>query len=305
MSSPDSRASAAPTCSTPSCSSTQRPKSGPAEFERRWQTGGVAFLGSFIDLLFNEQANEIAAEFVREKIRATVHDPEVAASLTPTDHPFGSKRLCVDIDYFETYNRPNVTLVDLKKTPIVEFTPAGIRTTDGDHELDAIVFATGFDAMTGALLSIDIRGNDGVSLRDRWADGPRTYLGLMVAGFPNLFTITGPGSPSVLSNMVISIEQHVDWLAECFTHLRETGVDRIEPTAQSEEQWGQHVTEIANLTLFPRANSWYVGANIPGKPRLFMPYVGGVAAYRQRCDEIVASGYEGFELTKSDAAVSP
>ena len=281
------------------------PEERAAEFERRWQTGGVAFLGSFIDLLFNEQANEIAAEFVREKIRATVHDPEVAASLTPSDHPFGSKRLCVDIDYFETYNRPNVTLVDLKKTPIVEFTPAGIRTTDGDHELDAIVFATGFDAMTGALLSIDIRGNDGVSLRDRWADGPRTYLGLMVAGFPNLFTITGPGSPSVLSNMVISIEQHVDWLAECFTHLRETGVDRIEPTAQSEEQWGHHVTEIANLTLFPRANSWYVGANIPGKPRLFMPYVGGVAAYRQRCDEIVASGYEGFELTKSDAAVSP
>jgi len=171
------------------------PQERAAEFERRWQIGGVAFLGSFIDLLFNEQANEIAAEFVREKIRATVHDPEVAASLTPTDHPFGSKRLCVDIDYFETYNRPNVTLVDLKKTPIVEFTPAGIRTTDGDHELDAIVFATGFDAMTGALLSIDIRGKDGVSLRDRWADGPRTYLGLMVAGFPNLFTITGPGSP--------------------------------------------------------------------------------------------------------------
>ncbi|RPI11952.1 MAG: NAD(P)/FAD-dependent oxidoreductase [Actinobacteria bacterium] len=281
------------------------PEEREAEFERRWQIGGVAFLGSFIDLLFNEQANEIAADFVRAKIRATVHDPEVAAALTPTDHPFGSKRLCVDIDYFETYNRPNVTLVDLKKTPIVEFTRAGIRTTDNDHELDAIVFATGFDAMTGALLSIDIRGREGISLRDRWADGPRTYLGLMVAGFPNLLTITGPGSPSVLSNMVISIEQHVDWLAACFTHMRENGFDRIEPTADSEETWGQHVNEIANLTLFPRANSWYVGANIPGKPRVFMPYVGGVAVYRQRCDEIVASGYEGFELTPSEAVVSP
>ena len=197
------------------------PEERAAQFESRWETGGVAFLGSYMDLLFNEDANALAAEFVRNKIRETVHDPEVAESLAPKDHPFGTKRLCVDIDYFETYNRPNVTLVDLKKTPIVEFSRRGIRTTSGEHELDALIFATGFDAMTGTLLNIDIRGRDGLSLREAWADGPRTYLGIMVAGFPNLFTITGPGSPSVLSNMVISIEQHVDWLAGLFTHMRD------------------------------------------------------------------------------------
>jgi len=270
-----------------------------AEFERRWQTGGIAFLGSYMDLLFNEEANELAAEFVRQKIRETVHDPEVAESLAPRNHPLGSKRLCIDIDYFETYNRPNVTLVDLTKTPIVEFTAQGIRTSAGDHDLDAIVFATGFDAMTGALLSIDIRGRDGLSLRDEWIDGPRTYLGLMVSGFPNLFTITGPGSPSVLSNMVISIEQHVDWLAALFTHMRDNELVCIEATDAAQDAWTAHVNEIANLTLFPCANSWYVGANIPGKPRIFMPYVAGVAVYRQRCDDVAANDYEGFELTRA------
>ena len=273
------------------------PEERDAQFESRWQLGGISFIGSYMDLLFNEDANTCAAEFVREKIRATVHDPEVAEALAPKDHPFGSKRLCVDIDYFETYNRPNVALVDLKKTPIVDFTPRGIRTTEGDHELDTIVFATGFDAMTGALLSIDIRGRDGVSMREAWADGPQTYLGIMVAGFPNLFTITGPGSPSVLSNMVISIEQHVDWLGHLFTHMRGDDRDTIEATREAQEAWGAHVNAMAHLTLFPRANSWYVGANIPGKPRMFMPYVAGVALYRQRCDDVVANGYEGFELT--------
>ena len=269
-----------------------------AQFESRWETGGVAFLGSYMDLLFNEDANTLAADFVRNKIRETVHDPEVAESLVPTDHPFGSKRLCVDIDYFETYNRPNVTLVDLKKTPILAFTPRGVRTSAGEHELDALIFATGFDAMTGTLLNIDIRGRGGLSLREAWADGPQTYLGIMVSGFPNLFTITGPGSPSVLSNMVISIEQHVDWLAGLFSRMRTDRLDCIEATSEAQEAWGAHVTDIANLTLFPRANSWYVGANIPGKPRVFMPYVAGVAVYRQRCDEVAASDYEGFELTR-------
>jgi cyclohexanone monooxygenase len=274
------------------------PEERAAQFESRWETGGVAFLGSYMDLLFNEDANALAAEFVRNKIRETVHDPEVAESLAPKDHPFGTKRLCVDIDYFETYNRPNVTLVDLKKTPIVEFSRRGIRTTSGEHELDALIFATGFDAMTGTLLNIDIRGRDGLSLREAWADGPRTYLGIMVAGFPNLFTITGPGSPSVLSNMVISIEQHVDWLASLFTHMRTDELACIDATSEAQEAWGAHVTDIANLTLFPRANSWYVGANIPGKPRVFMPYVAGVAVYRQRCDDVAANAYSGFDLTR-------
>jgi cyclohexanone monooxygenase len=269
-----------------------------AMFEDRWQIGGIAFLGSYMDLLFNEEANTYAAEFVRAKIKETVKDPEVAESLAPKDHPFGSKRLCVDIDYFETYNRPNVTLVDLKKTPITEFTPRGIRTTAGEHELDALVFATGFDAMTGTLLHIDIRGRGGFSLREAWADGPQTYLGIMVAGFPNLFTITGPGSPSVLSNMVISIEQHVDWLAQLFTRMRDDELVCVEANRDAQDAWGAHVNEIANLTLFPRANSWYMGANIPGKPRMFMPYVAGVAVYRQRCDEVAANEYEGFELTR-------
>ncbi len=274
------------------------PEERAAQFESRWETGGVAFLGSYMDLLFNEDANALAAEFVRNKIRETVHDPEVAESLAPKDHPFGTKRLCVDIDYFETYNRPNVTLVDLKKTPIVEFSRRGIRTTSGEHELDALIFATGFDAMTGTVLSIDIRGRDGLSLREAWADGPRTYLGIMVAGFPNLFTITGPGSPSVLSNMVISIEQHVDWLAGLFTHMHTDELACIDATSEAQDAWGAHVTDIANLTLFPRANSWYVGANIPGKPRVFMPYVAGVAVYRQRCDDVAANDYSGFELTR-------
>ena len=273
------------------------PEEREAMFQSRWETGGVAFLGSYMDLLFNEEANQMAADFVRAKIKETVHDPEVAESLAPKDHPFGSKRLCVDIDYFETYNRPNVTLVDLKRTPLVGFTPRGIRTTAGEHEVDAIVFATGFDAMTGALLNIDIRGRGGESMRDAWADGPHTYLGIMVAGFPNLFTITGPGSPSVLSNMVISIEQHVDWLADLFTHMTERGVDCIEANADAQDAWGAHVVDIANLTLFPRASSWYVGANIPGKPRVFMPYVAGVAVYRRKCDDVAANDYEGFELT--------
>jgi len=275
------------------------PEERAAEFERRWQIGGIAFLGSYMDLLFNEKANELAADFVRQKIRETVHDPEVAESLAPKSHPLGSKRLCVDIEYFETYNRPNVSLVDLTKTPIEEFTAHGIRTSATEHELDAIVFATGFDAMTGTLLGIDIRGHNGISLRDEWAEGPRTYLGIMVSGFPNLFTITGPGSPSVLSNMVISIEQHVDWLAALFTYMRDNGLVSIDATDAAQDEWSQHVNDIANLTLFPRAKSWYVGANIPGKPRMFMPYVAGVAVYRQRCDDVAASDYPGFELTRA------
>ena len=274
------------------------PEERQAIFEELWEEGGFKFLyGSFYDLLLNEEANESAAEFIRSKIRELVKDPAVAEKLCPVDHPYGSKRPPIDTDYFETFNRDNVTLVDIRESPIVEITPRGIRTAAGEHELDVIVFATGFDAMTGSLLRIDIRGVGGRRLRDAWAAGPRSYLGLQVAGFPNLFTITGPGSPSVLSNMPVSIEQHVEWIADCIAYLRQRGVARIEATPEAEEAWVDHVRELAEHTLFMKASSWYLGANVPGKKRVFMPYVGGVAAYRQRCDDIARRGYPGFALS--------
>ncbi len=274
------------------------------EFEERWAEGGFAIFASYADLGINEHANHTAAEFARSKIRSIVKDPAVAEMLSPRDYPFGTKRLCVDTNYFDTFNRPNVTLVDVKRSPIVEITPAGLQTQDAEYELDAIVFATGFDAMTGALLNIDIRGREGQTLQDKWEHGPRTHLGIQVAGFPNLFIITGPGSPSVLSNMVVSIEQHVDWIAECLQYLRERGLASIESTAEAEDQWVQHVNEVADATLFPRANSWYIGANVPGKPRVFMPYVGGVGTYAEKCREAAARGYEGFTLKTAQPAAS-
>jgi cyclohexanone monooxygenase len=267
-------------------------------YERLWEQGGtIGLLTSYNDFLVNEQANETAAEFVREKIREVVKDPEVAALLTPTDHPIGSKRLCLDTGYYETYNRDNVTLVDVRSAPIQEITPAGLRTTEREFQLDAIAFATGFDAMTGALNEIDIRGLDGMRLADKWAGGPLTYLGLMVAGFPNMFIITGPGSPGVKSQMIHSIEQHVDWVADLLRTASERQARRIEAEAEAEANWVAHVNEVADATLYPRANSWYVGANIPGKPRVFMPYVGGVSVYRKLCDEIAADGYRGCKLS--------
>ena len=267
------------------------------EYEARWDRGGLGFSAAFADLLTNKESNETAAEFFRGKIRAIVRDPAVAEALVPQGYPIGTKRMCVDTDYYDTFNRENVVLVDIRKDPIQAITPRGLETRDAEYELDSLVFATGFDAMTGALLKIDIRGRDGVSLRDRWADGPRTYLGLTVAGFPNLFAITGPGSPSVISNMIVSIEQHVDWIADCLAYLRARGRDTIEPTAEAEAAWVVHVNQVGDATLYPLASSWYVGANIPGKPRIFMPYVGGVGAYRQRCDAVAANGYEGFVLS--------
>jgi cyclohexanone monooxygenase len=233
---------------------------------------------------------------VRDKIRQTVRDPETAEALLPTSHPIGTKRLCVDSHYYETYNRENVTLVDLRRDPILEVTPSGLRTESAMHDLDSIVFATGYDAMTGTLAKIDIRGRDGIRLREKWAEGPRTYLGIAVAGFPNLFTITGPGSPSVLSNMMVSIEQHVDWLSNCIEYLQERRIQAIEATQDAEDRWGEHVQEVAYKTLYPQAGSWYMGMNIPGKPRVFMPYVGGVGHYRKVCDDVAAREYEGFVL---------
>ena len=272
-------------------------------YEERWAAGGTNFLAAFNDLIFDREANDTAANFVRDKIRETVHDQATAELLAPKNHPIGTKRICVDTDYYGTYNRENVTLVDVRATPITDITAHGLRTGDTEYRFDAIVFATGFDAMTGALLNIDVEA-DGRALRQKWEAGPRTYLGLMTAGFPNLFMITGPGSPSVLSNMMVSIEQHVDWIADCMGYLRAHGVDCIEATPSAEEAWVEHGNEVANKTLYPLANSWYMGVNIPGKPQVFMPYIGGVGAYRDVCDEVAADGYRGFTLTAGRAALA-
>jgi cyclohexanone monooxygenase len=266
-------------------------------YEDYWTKGGLAFMAAFRDLLTSQAANDTAADFVRQKIHERVTDQAVADALSPTDHPFASKRLCVDIDYFETYNRDNVTLVDLRRVPLERCTPAGLRLADGrELEFDALVFATGFDAMTGALLAIDIRGRGGQPLRDAWRDGPASYLGLLIAGFPNLFTITGPGSPSVLSNVVVSIEQHVDWIGGCLAFMREHGLRYVEAEPAAQQRWVEHVAEVAGQTLYPRAKSWFAGANVPGKPRVFMPYAGGVGPYRMACDEVAANGYRGLSF---------
>lgn len=278
-----------------------------AIFEQGWKDGGFKFIfGSFSDLRSDLEASETAAEFIRNKIRETVHDPEVAEKLVPVDHPFGSKRTLIDTDYFETYNRDNVTLVDIRQSPIVEITETGIRTEDEHVEVDVIVYATGFDAMTGSFDRIDIQGRHGEKLKDKWSAGPLTYLGLTVAGFPNMFMITGPGSPSVLTNMPIAIEQHVDLVADTIVHLHDHDLELIEADPQAEQAWVEHVNELAEPTMFMHANSWYLGANVPGKPRVFMPYCGGMGTYREHCEQVVAAGYEGFTLCGAeDAAPQP
>ncbi len=279
-----------------------------AMYEAAWERGGLRFRGTFNDVIINKEANDTAAEFIRSKIRDTIEDPAVAENLTPYDHPFAAKRPPLDTDYFETYNRDNVSLVDVKESPIEEATPKGLRTRDAEYELDAIVFATGFDAVTGALLRIDIRGEGGRSLKEKWQDGPRAYLGLQTAGFPNMFTITGPGSPSILTNVPTSIEQHVEWISACIEYMKESGLERIEANVAAEDEWVAHVHEAAERTLLPLAqSSWFLGANVPGKPRVFMPYAGGLATYIQICDEVAANEYEGFTLTarsnKKDGAL--
>ena len=266
------------------------------EYETRWRDGGLPFLFAFADLLIDPKANETAAEFVRDQIRAIVRDPHVAERLCP-DQVIGCKRMCVDTNYYDTFNLPHVHLVDLEESPIEAITDRGIRTEGGHYELDAIVYATGFDAMTGALMRIDIRGKDGVTLQDAWAAGPRTYLGLGVVGFPNFFTITGPGSPSVLTNMIVSIEQHVDWIADCVAYLGQHGYHRIEATEEAQTAWVDYVNLVADFTLFPTCNSWYLGANVPGKTRVFMPFL-GFPPYAEKCTEVAANAYDGFELRR-------
>jgi len=265
-------------------------------FEALWQRGGAGFARGYSDLSTVMDANRCAADFVRNQIRRIVKDPGTAALLASQDYPLGAKRICVDTDYYATFNRPNVTLVDVRRSSIKSLTKTGICTEDREYALDDVVFATGYDALTGALLGMNICRSDGPSLRQRWADGPRTYLGMMTAGFPNLFMITGPGSPSVLSNMVLSIEHDVNWIAACIQHLQETGKSRIEATREAEDAWVGHVSELADKTLFTKAPSWYTGANIPGKPRIFMPYVGGVGAYAAKCKAVADAGYEGFVI---------
>lgn len=266
------------------------------KYQARWTSGGLTFMGVYNDLGLDRAANDTAAGFIRERIAEIVENPETARLLQPNSHPVGTKRICVDTDYYATFNRPNVTLIDIKSHPIEEILPHAVRSGGTDYEVDALVLATGFDAMTGSVARIAIRGRGGRMLNDKWAEGPRTYLGLMSAGFPNLFIVTGPGSPSVLSNMLVSIEQHVDWITDCLAAMRARGAATIEATRAAEDRWVAHVNDVAAGTLYPQADSWYMGANIPGKPRIFMPYIGGVGAYRRICDEVAAKGYEGFAI---------
>ena len=266
-------------------------------YQELWDKGAIPHLGSeFADLLLDEKANDTLAQFVRSKIRSVIEDSNVADILTPTEFPICTKRACLDTNYYQTFNKPNVAVVDIKQDPIVSITASGIATREQNFEFDAIVFATGFDAMTGALLAIDIRGREGQSLKEKWAHGPLNYLGLTVSGFPNFFMITGPGSPSVLSNMVLSIEQHVEWIADCLDYMRREDLTVIDPTETAETGWVEYGTATSDMTLFPQAKSWYMGANVPGKPRVCLPYVGGVAAYRRVCNDVAAQGYLGFRF---------
>jgi cation diffusion facilitator CzcD-associated flavoprotein CzcO len=270
-----------------------------ALFEKAWEKGGLQFRATFGDILQSLEANATAAEFIKRKIRSIVKDPATAELLADIDHPYAAKRPPIDSHYFETFNRDNVTLVDVRSAPIERITPRGVVTGGREYELDIIVFATGFDAMTGPLLRLNIEGRDGLPLSEAWAAGPRSHLGLQVPGFPNMFTITGPGSPSVLCNMPVAIEQHAEWIMDCIAHLRAHGIARMEATPEAADSWVAEVNRAAEATLLPQASSsWYLGANVPGKPRVFMPYAGGMAHYAKICADVAAQGYQGFALTE-------
>lgn len=276
-----------------------------ALYEKAWEVGGLRFRATFQDIGTNKAANDTAAEFLKNKIRSVVNDPETARILSDIDHPYATKRPPIDTNYFEAYNRDNVSLVNLKTAPIECITANGVKTSEREYPLDIIVFATGFDAMTGTMMKMDITGRDGQSLKQAWSAGPRTYLGLQIAGFPNLFTVTGPGSPSVLCNMPVAIEQHVDWITACIAHMQEHDYATVETTESYADEWVAEVNRAANATLMPQANhSWYLGANVPGKPRIFMPYAGGMAHYRNICEDVAKNGYEGFVMRKSGAEIA-
>ena len=271
-------------------------------FQERYDRGGFGlWLANYDDILENREANATVSEWVRQRIAERVNDPAVAEKLVPRDHAFGTKRVPLENGYYEIFNRDNVELVDLKESPIEEITPTGVRTEDGEeYEFDALIFATGYDAMTGPYNKIEIRGREGRMLRDKWAEGPRTYLGIMTAGFPNMFAITGPQSPSVLTNMPVAIEQHVEWISDLIGQMRDDGLGVVEPTPEAEDEWVDHSQEVAHATLFPESATWYMGANIPGKPQVFLPYLGGLGPYRQKCDEVAANGYEGFAFASQE-----
>jgi cyclohexanone monooxygenase len=272
-------------------------------FEKLWAFGGIGSMTrAFNDVLFNEEANKLVADFVKQKMAGMVRDPEVARKLLPT-YPIGAKRLCADTGYLDTYNRENVTLVDIKTTPIESIGRRSVTTSQATYDVDALVFATGFDAMTGTLLAIDIGVQGGATLHQLWEDGPHALLGVMIARLPNLFIVTGPGSPSVLSNVVVSVEQHVDWITDCLRYMQSRGLDHIEADEDAQRKWGEHVNEVANRSIIAKAASWYTGANVPGKPRIFMPYMGGVGAFRAHCDQVASDGYAGFRLSKHESAL--
>jgi cation diffusion facilitator CzcD-associated flavoprotein CzcO len=274
------------------------PEERRAAFEKRWQLGGVLYSKTFPDQMTDMVANEEARKFYEQKIRAVIDDPAVADLLIPNDHPIGTKRICTDSNYFQAFNKPNVSLISVRATPIESVDTAGINTSDDHYDLDMIVFATGFDAMTGALAKIDIVGRRGARLSEVWTHGPRTYLGLGVDGFPNLFLISGPGAPAVLANMVLHAEAHVNWIADAIAHLDDHGYTALEATPDAVEGWGAELSRRAEASLFIKANSWYLGANVPGKPRVFMLFLGGFAAYNDICDEVADAGYKGFDLHK-------
>jgi cyclohexanone monooxygenase len=279
----------------PGAAKADDPDAREKRFEEQWHAGTAGLLLSYEDLLIDEDSNVHAADFARRKIAELVQDPDKVRKMTPQGYPLGSRRMCSEIGFYESMNRENVSLVDVREEPVEGVTAEAIVTSKGSYPVDAIVFATGFDACVGAIKAIGIVGRAGRSLREEWADGPHTYLGLAVPGFPNMFTITGPGSPSVLSNVVVSIEQHVEWIAQCLFDMCERGATTIEATPEAETAWMDHVHEVAHQTLFPRANSWYQGRTRDGRA-VFMPYVGGCGPYRQKCDEVAAKGYKGFRI---------
>jgi cation diffusion facilitator CzcD-associated flavoprotein CzcO len=264
-------------------------------YEEWWQTKGLMFQATFADLLFVDEANDTVSDFVRRKIQSLVEDPKVAAILTP-ENPFGCKRMCVDTDYYKTFNRTNVTLVDVKETPIDRIVPNGVLVGETTYDIDAVIFATGYDAVTGAMTKMNIRGRDNIGLREKWGDSPASLLGITIHGFPNLFTINGPGSPSALVNMITGSEHHVDWIADCLLHLRESGNTMIEADKSAEDSWMAHNQVVGQASIRSACDSWYLGANIPGKPRVFMPYLGGFPAYAEKCAAVARDGYEGLEI---------
>jgi cyclohexanone monooxygenase len=274
-----------------------------AKFEQAWGFGTFALQSVFIDTSSNPESNAAAAAFVHGKIKGIVKDPLLAEKLLPKTFPFGTKRLCLDTNYYATFNRDNVSLIDIRDTPIERITKAGITTSDAEYPFDLIVFATGFDAVTGPLFALNITGVGGVTLKDAWKDGPQSYLGLMVSGFPNLFTVNGPSSPSALTNMLQAIEHHVDWIVDCIAYTDKNGFARVEADEAEQFAWAHEVASMAEKTLYTKANSWYMGANVPGKPRVFLMYIGGLDNYVNRCDQIVQGGYVGFNFSPAKLAL--